>query len=301
MKNRIDRIKAKIAERKALEAKRSMSLVERIRAKRKELGAKRSMSLVERIRAKRKVKEVVAKMKAQLDEKKKSIKSAEPKYEVDFLTKRSPKVTEEQLNQAPTTKSSQLQTMVAELKDIVEITNFKTEAIKEYQKEIGVELKQSLELKKHEDDMAKKLKAVIDKNEELLTKIENITRLNDVEVMWVEKTMAEVTKLDLGKLTDEEKAKYNILKSEIEAKTKEVKEIEAKAFNIEKNLEKVRLVVMKSPLVKSSSEVKAEAVVEDMVTVMEEYDTAISIADEIIGGLQSLIKSIADWFVKIFK
>jgi hypothetical protein len=113
--------------------------------------------------------------------------------------------------------------------------------------------------------------------------------------------MAEVTKLDLGKLTDEEKAKYNILKSEIEAKTKEVKEIEAKAFNIEKNLEKVRLVVMKSPLVKSSSEVKAEAVVEDMVTVMEEYDTAISIADEIIGGLQSLIKSIADWFVKIFK
>jgi len=210
-------------------------------------------------------------------------------------------VTEEQLKQAPTTKSSQLQTMVAELKDVVEITNLKTEAIKEYQKEIGVELKQSLELKKHEEDMAKKLKAVIGKNEELLTKIEDITRLNDEEVMWVEKTMAEVAKLDLGKLTDEEKAKYNILKSEIEAKTKEVKEMEAKASNIEKNLEKVRLVVMKSPLVKSSSEVKAEAVVEDMVAVMEEYDTAISLADEIIGGLQSFIKSIADWFVKIFK
>ena len=191
--------------------------------------------------------------------------------------------------------------MVAELKDVVEITNLKTEAIKEYQKEIGVELKQSLELKKHEEDMAKKLKAVIGKNEELLTKIEDITRLNDEEVMWVEKTMAEVAKLDLGKLTDEEKAKYNILKSEIEAKTKEVKEMEAKASNIEKNLEKVRLVVMKSPLVKSSSEVKAEAVVEDMVAVMEEYDTAISLADEIIGGLQSFIKSIADWFVKIFK
>lgn len=210
-------------------------------------------------------------------------------------------MTEEQLKQAPTTKSSQLQTMVAELKDVVEITNLKTEAIKEYQKEIGVELKQSLELKKHEEDMAKKLKAVIGKNEELLTKIEDITRLNDEEVMWVEKTMAEVAKLDLGKLTDEEKAKYNILKSEIEAKTKEVKEMEAKASNIEKNLEKVRLVVMKSPLVKSSSEVKAEAVVEDMVAVMEEYDTAISLADEIIGGLQSFIKSIADWFVKIFK
>ena len=177
-------------------------------------------------------------------------------------------MTEEQLKQAPTTKSSQLQTMVAELKDVVEITNLKTEAIKEYQKEIGVELKQSLELKKHEEDMAKKLKAVIGKNEELLTKIEDITRLNDEEVMWVEKTMAEVAKLDLGKLTDEEKAKYNILKSEIEAKTKEVKEMEAKASNIEKNLEKVRLVVMKSPQVKSSSEVKAEAVVEDMVAVM---------------------------------
>lgn len=57
MKERIDRIKAKIAERKALEAKKPIS--------------PSKMSLVERIRAKRKVKEVVAKMKAQLDEKKK--------------------------------------------------------------------------------------------------------------------------------------------------------------------------------------------------------------------------------------
>lgn len=177
----------------------------------------------------------------------------------------------------------------------------KTDAIKEYQKEIGIELRESLELQKHEEDRAKKLKAVIGKNDELATKVAEITRLNDEEVMWVEKVEAEVAVLNLDKLTDEEKAKLAILKEEIATKSEEVKKMEAKASDIKKNLDKVRLVIMKSPLVKSNVEVQAEAVVDDMVAVMEAYDESIDIASEMISGLKAFIKSIADWFVKIFK
>lgn len=217
-----------------------------------------------------------------------------PTYDIDVLQKKSPNVTVEELQQAPKTKSPNLIGMLDELKDIVLLKNEEAEAIKTYTTEVKKELEESLEVKKHEDEISKKLKEVLAKNADLATRAEKIIRLSDTEVLWLDKTYPQITELD--KLSVEDKTKYEMLKKEIEEKTKAMNEIKAKVTHVSKIMSNLRLVIMKHAA-KVSSALYAADVLDN---VIKEYDEINGMLGSAIESIKSFIKSIADWFKGLF-
>jgi hypothetical protein len=276
--------------RKAIQAKKEAE------AKKQPLISKEKKdAILKRIKAKRQTRAIIADMKTRLGLKKIVSEDLPGKVEVDFLTRKSPKVTEEQVMNAPTTKSKQLIEMVSNLRDIVEVRDLKLDAVKEYCKEVKLELEESLQTEKHKTESIKGVKEVLAKNNDLITKANEITRLDNENVMWIEKIMVDVPKFDKEKLGEPEKAKYDILKAEIEAKTKEAKALEALATTIEKKTSEIRLVIMKTKPVVSNIQA-----ISDMVAVLEMYDEAIEIADSMIVKINSFLGSVAQWFKGLF-
>jgi cysteinyl-tRNA synthetase len=208
------------------------------------------------------------------------------------LEKKSPKVKEEELLNAPRTKSVQLIKMAEELKDIIEIKQMKLDAIKQFTKEVKEELEEDLEVKKHEQEYSNKIKEVFAKNNDLATKTENIIRLNDKTVLWLDKSYPKI--LEFDKLSVEEKAKYDILKKELEDKKKELEAIESKIFTVSKVANKIRFVIMPHAI-------SVASVTEDRLDlVLEQYDQANNIMDDVGNAIQNFLSSISEWFKGIF-
>jgi DNA repair exonuclease SbcCD ATPase subunit len=198
------------------------------------------------------------------------------------------------LLEAPQTKSSQLIKMAEELKEIVEIKDMKLDAIKQFTKEVREELEEDFETKRHEKEYSEKIKEVFAKNNDLATKTENIIRLNDKLVLWLDKTYPNIKELD--KLSVEEKAKYDILTKELADKKKELDALEAKVTSVSKIANKIRFVIMKH-----STSVMSNVTEDRLDMILEQYDEANGILDDIAGGIKSVVSSVIEWFKNIFK
>ena len=196
--------------------------------------------------------------------------------------------------EAPQTKSSQLIKMAEELKEIVEIKDMKLDAIKQFTKEVREELEEDFETKRHEKEYSEKIKEVFAKNNDLATKTENIIRLNDKLVLWLDKTYPNIKELD--KLSVEEKAKYDILTKELADKKKELDALEAKVTSVSKIANKIRFVIMKH-----STSVMSNVTEDRLDMILEQYDEANGILDDIAGGIKSVVSSVIEWFKNIFK
>jgi hypothetical protein len=195
---------------------------------------------------------------------------------------------------APTTKSAQLISAVKELKEITELTQAETEAISEYTKEVKTELGKSLEIAKHEEEKKKQLKEVLMKNEDLITKNDKIIRINANQVLWLDKTEAEIKTINFDKMPPKEKIKYEKLKTELELKTKEMKEMESKVTTTQKKTIKLRIVIMQhADEILSSIKIKSN----DMSMVLKEYDEMNGLMNEALN----ILRRIGMWFANIFK
>lgn len=197
------------------------------------------------------------------------------------------------MKDAPRTKSTQLIGMVNDLKDIIGLHEEKTDTIKQYTKQIKEELEESFEVKKHEEETSKKLKEILDKNEDLVTKANEVIRLDDKTVLWIEKTYANITELD--KLPPEEKGQYDLMKKEIEDKKKIMDEMTKKVTRVSDIVSEIRLVVMPHAM-----KVLKSAVTEDRLDlVLAQYDEANSLLDDVMSGIRSVLNSIIGWLKNI--
>ena len=214
---------------------------------------------------------------------------------MDWLEKKSPKVTKEAVDKAPQTKSQKLVDMSMELREIAKAKSMKLEAIKLYLKEIEKNVKEDLAMEDIEKTLQKALKELLEKNSELKTATEDLIRLDNETILWFDKTEDKIKNLDLEKLKPEEKATYEILKKEITAKTLEMKELEEKATTMKTHVSKIRLVVMEGQKVVSNVIDLAE--IEE---VSKLYDKSLNIAELLLGKMELFIKSIGDWFKGLF-
>ncbi len=237
-------------------------------------------------------KDIISALKARLQAKKKNeIISAEPKYEVSVLEKKSPKLKDEEVQQAPQTKSKQLISMVTDLKELAELQEMKLDTIKSYIKQVDTTLNESFETAKHTKELKDTLDKVLEKNDELKTSTEKVIRINEEEVVWIDKTYDKLVELD--KLSDMDKGTYETLKADIDDKKKKMAEIEAKVTKVDGTLSKIRYVIIKNQKV-----VSAEATWDN---VLNMYDEANGIMEGIASGLKNVVDGIANWFKGIFK
>ena len=173
--------------------------------------------------------------------------------------------------------------MVEELKEIAQLSEMKSDAIKQYTKEVKEELEKSLEVEKHDKMKAQQLKEVLTKNNDLITKTDKVIRLNENQVLWIDKTKVKVNTLNFDKMSPEEKIKYEKLKTEIELKTKQLKDIEASVTTTEDKMVKLRLVIMShAKSVLSSIGIKSN----DMAMILAEYNEMNGLMSKVIDGLR---------------
>lgn len=214
---------------------------------------------------------------------------------VDILEKKSPKISEEEVMQAPQTKSKQLVDMAKDLMEIVELKKNKMEAIKQFTKEINSELTKSLEIKKHEADVNQSLKELLRKNNSLTSALEKVIRIDNTTVLWIEKAETEIKNVNIDKLPEEKKAKYKILEEEIRAKSQEIAELTQEAEEIENKVSKIRYVFMKTKPVVSNINANI-----DFDMALDLYDDAIEMTSGILNKVKNIFTSFIGWIKNIF-
>jgi vacuolar-type H+-ATPase subunit I/STV1 len=187
--------------------------------------------------------------------------------------------------------------MCEELKEIVELTDAKADAIKQYTKEVKETLEEQIELKKHEKQREDQLKEVMSKNAELITKTEKVIRLNANEVLWIDKTYTKVNTIEVDKLTPEKKTEYEVLKKELELKTKQLKDIEASVTKIEDKLQKTRVVIMKHAATIVSS---TKVIADDLSAIIMDYDEMNNMMAVVIDSIRAFINWIGQSIGSLF-
>lgn len=216
---------------------------------------------------------------------------------MELLKTKSPKVTDQELIDAPMTKSKILLDTVARIKKVTQEKDVKIWAISDYTKQIKEEVEKILGVKELEKKEKEELDQLLAKNEDLITAKEKIIRTSPNDVVWIDKTFEEVKSIDENKWTPEEKTKYEVLKKEMELKAKEMEEVVKKATVIENKLVKVRYVLMHhAESVKSSAKVVAS----EYTALLTEYDTMNDLMGSIVNSLQSFISWVADIVSEIF-
>lgn len=178
---------------------------------------------------------------------------------------------------------------------MAELTRDKLAVIKEYVKETAEDLNEAFETKRHEKELKDKLDLIISKNKDLATSTEKVIRINQDELLWIDKTKKATTTLDESKLTPEELEKYNQLKIDINKKIEKQKEIEKKMEVVDEVISSIRYVILKN-----QPEIKASDLSETLNSLVSMYDEANDIMGEIFVGIKSFVFKMKNWFMGIF-